>query len=121
MKVGSLRKGFHHGGRDQQSGEHIAVFVQKTDISNKGCSALTSHASGKKHSEISGLKSLNVGNTFFKSLGSSETSIKPTSSQQTVDSMVVPVSALRAEVLWVLKVVKNDFLLNSCLDMNDLS
>ena len=45
-------------------------------ISNMGCSVLTSHASGKRHSEISGLKSLNIGNTFFKSSGSSETSGK---------------------------------------------
>ena len=38
-----------------------------------GCSVLASLASGKKHSEISGLKSLNVGNTFLESWGSSET------------------------------------------------
>ena len=85
-----------------------------------GCSALTSHPSGKKHLEISGLKSLNVGNTFFKSLGSSETSAKPTSSLQTVENMVVPVSAVRAEVLWVLRVVKNYFSLRSCLGLNYL-
>ena len=84
------------------------------------CSALTSHASGKKHSEISGLKSLNVGNAFFKSLGSSETSVKPTSSLQTVERIVVPVRALRGEVLLVLKVVKNHFSLRSCLGLNDL-
>ena len=34
--------------------------------------------------------------------------------------MVVPVSTLRAEVLWVLKVVKNHFSLRSCLGLNDL-
>ena len=90
--------------------ESILQFCSKDfDISNMGCSALTSHASGKKHSEISGLKSLNIGNTFFKSLGSSETSVKPTSSLQTVESMVVPVSVLQTAVLWVLKVVKNHF------------
>ena len=69
-----------------------------------------------KHSDISGLKSLNVGNLFFKSLGSSETRVKPTSSLQTVDSMIVPVSALQVEDLWV---VKNDFSLCLCLGLND--
>ena len=29
MKVGSLIKGFPHGWTDQQSGEHVAVFLQK--------------------------------------------------------------------------------------------
>ena len=84
------------------------------------CSALTSQASSKKHSEISDLKSLNVGKTFFQSLGSSETSGRPTSSLQTVESMVVPISPLPAEVLWLPKVVKNHFTLHSCLGLNDL-
>ena len=87
------------------------------------CSALTSHASEKKHSAISGLASLNVGNTFFKSLSSSETSVTPTSILQTVESMIVPVSALRPEFLWVLKffqVVKNRFSQHPCLGLNDL-
>ena len=65
------------------------VFCSKDfDISNIHCSALTSHVSGKKHSAISGLASLNVGNTFFKSLGSSETSVTPTNILQTVESMM---------------------------------
>ena len=87
---------------------------------DNGCSALTSHASGKNHSENSGLKSLKVENIFFKSLGSSETSPKPLSSPQTVESLIVLVSALRAEVLWVFKVLKNNFSLRSCFDLNDL-
>ena len=90
------------------------------DISNMGWSALLSHASGKKHSEISGLRSLNVGKTFFESLGSSETSVKPTSSLQTFESMVVPVSVLRAEILYVLKVEENHFSMRMCLGLNDL-
>ena len=90
------------------------------DISNMGCSDLTSHASGKRHSKILGLKSLNVGSTFFESLGRSETSVKPTTSLETVESMVVSVSTLQVEVIWVLKVVKNHFSLRSCLGLNDL-
>ena len=86
-KVGSLIKGFHHGWTDQQSREHIAVFV--------GLVCLDSHTSCKNDSKTLGLKSQNVWNTFFKSLGSSETNVKPTSSLQTVESMVVPVSALQ--------------------------
>lgn len=74
-----------------------------------GCSASTSHASDKKHSEVSGLKGLNVGNTFFKGLGSSEASVKQTSSLQTVEGMVVLVSTLPVDILWEFKVVKNNF------------
>ena len=41
-------------------------FLSKDfQTSNVGCSAQTSHASGKKHSEKSELKSPNVGSTFF--------------------------------------------------------
>ena len=90
------------------------------DISYMGCSVSTSHASSKKHSEVSGLKGVNVRNTFFKSLGSSEASVKPTSSLQTVEGMVVLVSTLPADILWEFKVVKNNFSLRSCLGLNDL-
>ena len=34
--------------------------------------------------------------------------------------MIVAVSSIQAEVLWVLKVVKNHFSLGSCLGLNDL-
>ena len=48
IKDGSLIKGFHLGWSDQQSA--CWRFCSKDfDISNMGCSALTSHASGKKH------------------------------------------------------------------------
>ena len=37
--------------------EYCSFCSKDFDISNMGCSALTSHVSGKKHSEISVLKS----------------------------------------------------------------
>ena len=88
---------------------YCSFCLEDFGISNMGCSALTGHASGKKYSEIPGLKSLSVGNTFFDCLDSSETSVKPTSNLQAVENMVVPVSRLWAEVVWVLKVLKNSF------------
>ena len=48
IKVGSLIKGFHLGWSNQQSA-YWSFCSKDFDISNMGCSALTSHASGKKH------------------------------------------------------------------------
>ena len=38
----------------------------------------------------------------------------------TLDSMVIPVNSLRAEILWTLKVVTSHFSLRSCLGLNEL-
>ena len=44
--------------RSRKQRAYCSFCSKDFDISDMGCSALTSHASGKKHSEISGLKSL---------------------------------------------------------------
>ena len=82
--------------------------------------SLASHASGKKHSAIPGLKSLNVGNTFFKSLGNSETSVKATGSLQTIKSMVEPVRHFRLKFFRCSKLWKIIFSPRLCLGLNDL-
>ena len=41
-------------------------------------------------------------------------------STSTLDSIIVPVSAAKAEIRWDLKVVDSNFSLRSCLDLNDL-
>ena len=41
-------------------------------------------------------------------------------STSTLDNLIIPVSAAKAEIRWVLKVVDSNFSLRSCLDLNDL-
>ena len=93
-----------------------------------GVSSLASHASGKKHSEIQISRSSNIGTAFF---GKSNTrkaqdnykdaaSKKSQKSQTTLESILVPVSTLRAEVLWTLKVASSHLSLRSCLGLNEL-
>ena len=76
----------------------ILQFYQKTfDISNIGVSKLTSHASGKKHSEIKISQSSNIGAAFFGKSNKDPASKESQKSQRTVESILVPVSTLRAE------------------------
>ena len=73
-------------------------FCQKRfDISNIGVTSLTSHASRKKHSEIQISQSSNTGTAFFGKFDKSPTSKESQKSQRTVESILVPVSILRAE------------------------
>ena len=91
------------------------------DISNMGVSALESHASGKKHTDIVEKRSSGTGNLFFHN-----TTVQPVqphpapTSTQTIECMVIPVSASYAEILWSLKVVMSHFSLRSCLELNEL-
>ena len=41
-------------------------------------------------------------------------------SASTLDNLIIPVSAAKAEIRWILKVVDSNFSLRSCLDLNDL-
>ena len=41
-------------------------------------------------------------------------------STSTLDNLIIPVSAAKAEIRWVLKVVDSNISLRSCLDLNDL-
>ena len=89
-------------------------FFQKSfDISNIGVSKLTSHASGKKHSEIEISQSLNIGAAFFGKSNKDPTNKESQKSQRTVESILVPVSALRAEVFLTFKVASSHFSLRS--------
>ena len=93
-----------------------------------GCYHLPSHVSGKKHSEIQISRSLNIGAAFFGKLntGKAQTNDKdPASkesqkSQRAVESVLLPVSSLQAEVLWTLKVTSSHFSLRLCLGLNEL-
>ena len=89
------------------------VYCQKSfDISNMGVASLSSHALGKKHSDIHMQQIHNIGTTFFGNSSTGE--VKETNKkgnlvrkenkvQNTLDSVTVTTNALRAEVLWTLK------------------
>ena len=52
--------------RTHSKWEAYCVYCQKSfDISNMGVASLSSHASGKKHSDIDMQRSRNTGTTFF--------------------------------------------------------
>ena len=98
------------------------------NISNLGVSSLTNHASRKKHLEIQISRSLNIGAAFFgkSNTGKAQTIDKdPASkeskkSQRTAESVLRPVSTLRAEVLWTLKVASSHYSLRLYLGLNEL-
>ena len=100
-------------------------FCQKSfDIPNMSVTSLAGHASGKKHSEIQISRSSNIGAAFFvkSNTGKAQTNDKdPASkesqkSQRTVESILVPVKTLPADVLWSLKVASSHFSLRLFLD-----
>ena len=69
-----------------------------------GISALNSHSAGKKHKELQESRDSNS-TVFFqtaKQVSSSQSS--QSMSIKTVESIIVPASALRAEILWTLNV-----------------
>ena len=73
----------------------ILQFCQESfDISNMGVTSFTSHASGKKHSEIQISQSLNIGAAFFGKSSKDPASKESQKSQRTVESILVPVSTL---------------------------
>ena len=106
------------------------VYCQKSfDISNMGVASLSSHVSGKKHSDIHMQQSHNTGTTFFGNSSTGEVQEtnkkgnlvrKENKVQKTLDSVTVPANALRAEVLWALKVISSHYSLRSCLGLKEL-
>ena len=53
--------------RTHSKWEAYCVYCQKSfDISNMGVASLSSHASGKKHSQIQMQWSRNIGTTYFR-------------------------------------------------------
>ena len=85
-----------------------------------GVAALLSHAQGKKHK--SNLDCFSAVSRLYFQGNTSTASEAPSArkSTSTLDSLIVPVSAAKAEIRWVLKVVDSNFSLRSCLDLNDL-
>ena len=77
----------------------ILCFCQKSfDISDMGIASLTSHASRKKLSEIQISQSSNIGAALFGKSNKDPANKESQKSQRTVESILVPVSTLRAEV-----------------------
>ena len=98
-------------------------FCQKDfDISNMGIAALSSHALGKKHKDIQSLRESNVGALFYpkKSPTEHESTSAAKPKVKTVESMMIPASALKAEILWTLKVATSHYSLRSCLGLNEI-
>ena len=115
--------------RTHSKWEAYCVYCQKSfDISDMGVASLPSHASGKKHSEIQMQRSHNTGTTFFGNSRTGEVqetnkgnlARKENKVQETLDSVTVPTSGLRAEVLWALKVISSHYSLKSCLGLKEL-
>ena len=110
--------------------EAYCVYCQKSfDIYNMGVASLSSHASGKKHSDIHMQRSRNTGTTFFGNSSTGEVQQtnkkgnlvrKENKVQKKLDSVTVPTNALRAEVLWTLKVISSHYSLRSCLGLKEL-
>ena len=93
-----------------------------------GVASLLSDASGKKHSEIQMQQSRNTGTTFFGNSSTGEVqetnkkrnlAKKENKVKKTLDSLAVPTSALRPEVLWTLKVISSHYSLRSCLGLKE--
>ena len=88
---------------------------KKFDISNMGISALTSHLSGQKHSEIASQRKSQTRALFFRKEPQSGAAESRSAKVTTVEDLVIPASTIRAEILWTLKVVTSHFPLRSCL------
>ena len=94
------------------------------DMSTMGVSALLSHASERKHKDklTSLSKDSGIASFFSRPEGkesksgasSSSKPINAVKSIQSIESFVVPANAIRAEILWVLKVVITHSSLRFC-------
>ena len=99
----------------------ILRFYQKSfDISNMGVTSLTSHASRKKHSQIQISQSSNIGAAFFGKSNKNPASKESQKRQRTVESILVPVSTLRADFFLTFKVASSHSSLRLCLRLNEL-
>ena len=89
------------------------------DISNMGVSALLSHQKGSRHIQLA-----NHGNTINAYLTPSESRdsdrVENQLSSSAVSSLAVKNDVIKAEIIWVLKVVSSHFSFNSCSDINDV-
>ena len=94
-----------------------------------GVASLLGHASGKKHSEIQMQRSRNTGTIFFGNSSTGEVqetnkkgnlARKENKVKKALDSVIVPTSALRSEVLWPLKVISSHYSLRSYLGLKEL-
>ena len=85
-----------------------------------GISALTSHLSGQKHSEIALLRKSQTRTLFFRKEPQSGAAESRSAKVTKVEDLVIPASTIRAEILWILKVVTSHFSLRSCLRLNEL-
>ena len=90
------------------------------NVEKRRVATLLSHAKGEKHKSMVDCFSP-VSRLYFQG-NTSTTSEAPSArkSTSTFDNFIVPVSAAKAEIRWVLKVVDSNFSLRSCLDLNDL-
>ena len=90
------------------------------NIEKMGFVDLLSHAQDKKHKSNVDCFSP-VSRLYFQG-NTSTASEAPfaTKSTSILDNLMVPVSAAKAEIRWVLKVVDSNISLRSCLDLNDL-
>ena len=75
---------------------------------------------GKKHSEIQISQSSNIGAVFFGKSNKDPASKKSQKNQRTMESFLVPVSTLQAEVFFPFKVGSSHFSLKLCLGFDEL-
>ena len=99
-----------------------------------GVASLSDHAKCKKHkgkeydfdnskSSMSSLLSL-----FFSRSSSSSTlsssshssQVQSTLANNTLDSVILPITVLNAEIKWSMKVIQSHFSFQSCIDLNKL-
>ena len=85
-----------------------------------GISALTSHLSGQKHSEIASLRKSQTGALFFRKEPQSGAAESRSAKVTKIEDLVIPAGTIRAEILWTLKVDTSHFSLRSCLGLNEL-
>ena len=85
-----------------------------------GISALTSHLSGQKHSEIASLTKSQTGALFFRKEPQSGAAESRSAKVTKVEDLFIPASTIRAEILWTTKVVTSHFSLRSYLELNEL-
>ena len=101
------------------------LYKKTFSLSNMGCQALTSHASGQKH-----VKVVNATSVFAKPRKKSKV-LTPNASknlshavisnqtQPTITNYITNSDTKKAEICWVLKCVTSSFSNNSCLKFND--
>ena len=105
-----------------------SICQRDFDLSIMGVSALLSHASGGKKKLTSLSKVYGIGSFFSHPKGqesksgasSSSKPINTIKSTQSIKSFVVSANVIRAEILWVLKVVITHLSLRFCENLNEL-